>query len=76
MHNYQSFNYDSGMALETADSEDLSHLLDWELSLDSGDLRSHAWYHGNIPRARAEEVVQQEGAFLVRCVLQRALDTN
>ncbi|XP_047737715.1 SH2 domain-containing protein 3C-like [Hyalella azteca] len=50
-----SFNCDSGLSLD-ATSDELSHLLEWELSLDSTDLRSHAWYHGNIPRARAEEV--------------------
>ena len=62
----QSFKYDSGTALEGADSKDLGHLLEWELSLDSSDLRSHAWYHGNIPRARAEELVIVDGSFLVR----------
>lgn len=45
--------------------------LEWELSLDSRDLRSHAWYHGPIPRQRAEEIVQREGDFLIRdCVSQ------
>ncbi|XP_052864406.1 breast cancer anti-estrogen resistance protein 3 homolog [Anopheles cruzii] len=49
----------------------LKKALEWELSLDSRDLRSHAWYHGPIPRQRAEEIVQQEGDFLVRdCVSQ------
>ncbi|KAL1392826.1 hypothetical protein pipiens_012192, partial [Culex pipiens pipiens] len=49
----------------------LKKALEWELSLDSRDLRSHAWYHGPIPRQRAEEIVQKEGDFLVRdCVSQ------
>lgn len=49
----------------------LKKALDWELSLDSRDLRSHAWYHGPIPRQRADEIVQNEGDFLVRdCVSQ------
>uniref|UniRef100_A0A182NLK0 SH2 domain-containing protein n=1 Tax=Anopheles dirus TaxID=7168 RepID=A0A182NLK0_9DIPT len=49
----------------------LKKALEWELSLDSRDLRSHAWYHGPIPRQRAEEIVQREGDFLVRdCVSQ------
>lgn len=29
-------------------------------------MRSHAWYHGPIPRPRAEEIVQKEGDFLIR----------
>uniref|UniRef100_T1K4U8 SH2 domain-containing protein n=1 Tax=Tetranychus urticae TaxID=32264 RepID=T1K4U8_TETUR len=41
-------------------------LLEWELSLDSSDLRSHAWYHGNIERDTAESLVIDEGSFLVR----------
>lgn len=49
----------------------LKKALEWELSLDSRDLRSHAWYHGPIPRQRAEEIVQKEGDFLIRdCVSQ------
>lgn len=46
--------------------------LEWELALDSRDLRSHAWYHGPIPRQRADEILKFEGDFLVRdCVSQR-----
>ncbi|XP_055599680.1 breast cancer anti-estrogen resistance protein 3 homolog isoform X2 [Uranotaenia lowii] len=49
----------------------LKKALEWELSLDSRDLRSHGWYHGPIPRQRAEEIVTREGDFLVRdCVSQ------
>lgn len=49
----------------------LKKALEWELSLDSRDLRSHAWYHGPIPRQRAEEIVVKEGDFLIRdCVSQ------
>lgn len=44
----------------------LKKALEWELSLDSRDLRSHAWYHGPLPRQRAEEIVQKEGDFLIR----------
>jgi len=40
--------------------------LEWELSLDSRDLRSHAWYHGAIPRTRADQIIIQDGDFLVR----------
>ncbi|XP_042215322.1 breast cancer anti-estrogen resistance protein 3 homolog isoform X2 [Homarus americanus] len=54
-----------------AETGELRKLLEWELSLDSGDLRSHAWYHGTIPRARAEEVVLKDGSFLIRdCISQ------
>lgn len=48
------------------DAATLRKALEWELSLDARDLRSHAWYHGAIPRHRAEEIVQHEGEFLVR----------
>lgn len=49
-----------------ADAASLRKALEWELSLDGRDIRSHAWYHGAIPRARAEEIVREEGGFLVR----------
>ncbi|XP_018319625.1 SH2 domain-containing protein 3C isoform X2 [Agrilus planipennis] len=48
------------------DTESLKKSLEKELSLDTRDLRSHAWYHGSIPRHRAEEIVNEEGGFLVR----------
>lgn len=40
--------------------------LEWELALDSRDLRSHAWYHGPIPRQKTEELLKSEGDFLIR----------
>ncbi|XP_072158817.1 breast cancer anti-estrogen resistance protein 3 homolog isoform X2 [Bemisia tabaci] len=50
-----------------ADPAQLKKALEWELSLDNRDLRSHAWYHGAIPRTRAEEIVSDnDGDFLVR----------
>lgn len=50
-----------------SDALQLRKILEWELSLDARDLRSHAWYHGAIPRARAEEIVgERDGDFLVR----------
>lgn len=49
-----------------ADAVALKKALEWELSLDGRDIRSHAWYHGAIPRSRAEEIVREEGCFLVR----------
>uniref|UniRef100_A0A1A9W862 SH2 domain-containing protein n=1 Tax=Glossina brevipalpis TaxID=37001 RepID=A0A1A9W862_9MUSC len=44
----------------------LKKALEWELGLESRDLRSHAWYHGPLPRQRAEEIVLREGDFLIR----------
>lgn len=52
--------------LDMNESTELKKALEWELSLDSRDLRSHAWYHGPIPRLRAEEIVQKDGDFLIR----------
>lgn len=55
----------------TQESLALKKALEWELSLDSRDLRSHAWYYSVIPRQRAEELLEKEGDFLVRdCVSQ------
>ncbi|XP_050526522.1 breast cancer anti-estrogen resistance protein 3 homolog [Daktulosphaira vitifoliae] len=34
--------------------------LEWEMSLDARDLRSHAWYHGSITRSKAEELLIEE----------------
>lgn len=49
----------------------LKKALEWELSLDKCDLRSHAWYYASIPRQRAEELVEKDGDFVVRdCVSQ------
>lgn len=55
----------------TQESIALKKALEWELSLDKTDLRSHAWYYSSIPRQRAEELVEKDGDFLVRdCVSQ------
>ncbi|KAJ6654592.1 hypothetical protein lerEdw1_006745 [Lerista edwardsae] len=40
--------------------------LEEELKLSSTDLRSHAWYHGRIPREVSESLVQRNGDFLIR----------
>ncbi|KAG8189215.1 hypothetical protein JTE90_013748 [Oedothorax gibbosus] len=57
-----------------ASPEDLKRALEWELSLDNVDLRSHAWYHGTIPRPRAEELMGEEGDFLIRDCISRPGD--
>ncbi|XP_073427520.1 breast cancer anti-estrogen resistance protein 3 isoform X2 [Dendrobates tinctorius] len=40
--------------------------LEEELKLSSEDLRSHAWYHGRIPRQISESLVRRDGDFLIR----------
>ncbi|KAK8738689.1 hypothetical protein OTU49_004010 [Cherax quadricarinatus] len=66
-----SFDLEKDSSDTVVEAGELRKLLEWELSLDSGDLRSHAWYHGTIPRARAEEVVLKDGSFLIRdCISQ------
>ncbi|XP_071450740.1 breast cancer anti-estrogen resistance protein 3 homolog [Hetaerina americana] len=66
-----------GAAAIAADAS-LRKALEWELGLDGRDLRSHAWYHGAIPRQRAEEVLGAEngstGDFLVRDCTSRPGD--
>ncbi|KAM3619482.1 uncharacterized protein V6R79_009060 [Siganus canaliculatus] len=47
-------------------SEKLHRELEEELKLDCEEPRSHAWYHGAIPRQVAENLVQRDGDFLVR----------
>ncbi|NXA08913.1 BCAR3 protein, partial [Sapayoa aenigma] len=46
--------------------EKLKKELEEELQLRGEDLRSHAWYHGRIPRQVAEGLVQRDGDFLIR----------
>ncbi|XP_072513210.1 breast cancer anti-estrogen resistance protein 3 homolog isoform X1 [Salminus brasiliensis] len=40
--------------------------LEEELKLNTEDIRSHAWYHGQLQREGAEELLQRDGDFLVR----------
>ena len=37
-----------------------------ELNLDPKDIRSHAWYHGSISRDESQQIVLDNGQFLVR----------
>ncbi|KAG7266208.1 hypothetical protein CRUP_012637 [Coryphaenoides rupestris] len=46
--------------------EKLCRELEEELKTNSEEPRSHAWYHGAIPRQVAESLVQRDGDFLVR----------
>ncbi|XP_062280747.1 breast cancer anti-estrogen resistance protein 3 [Scomber scombrus] len=47
-------------------SEKLRRELEEELKMNSEEPRSHAWYHGAIPRQVAENLVQRDGDFLIR----------
>ncbi|XP_018090452.1 breast cancer anti-estrogen resistance protein 3 homolog isoform X2 [Xenopus laevis] len=40
--------------------------LEEELKLSSEDLRSHAWYHGPLPRQESERLLESNGDFLIR----------
>ncbi|XP_010870345.2 breast cancer anti-estrogen resistance protein 3 isoform X2 [Esox lucius] len=46
--------------------EKLRKELEEELKLSSEEPRSHAWYHGSIPRQVAENLIQRDGDFLIR----------
>ncbi|XP_061427604.1 breast cancer anti-estrogen resistance protein 3 homolog isoform X1 [Lethenteron reissneri] len=50
----------------------LKRELESELKLDSEDVRSHAWYHGAIPRQVAESQLERDGDFLLRDSLSGA----
>ncbi|XP_061153928.1 breast cancer anti-estrogen resistance protein 3 isoform X1 [Syngnathus typhle] len=47
-------------------SEKLHRELEEELKMNCDEPRSHAWYHGAIPRQVAENFVQRDGDFLIR----------
>ncbi|KAM7409253.1 hypothetical protein PAMA_000960 [Pampus argenteus] len=47
-------------------SEKLRRELEDELKMNCEEPRSHAWYHGAIPRQVAENLVQRDGDFLIR----------
>ncbi|XP_025112402.1 breast cancer anti-estrogen resistance protein 3-like isoform X4 [Pomacea canaliculata] len=49
-----------------ASPEKLQQDLQHELNADPSELKSRAWYHGNISRQRAEALVVNSGDFLVR----------
>ncbi|XP_066516544.1 breast cancer anti-estrogen resistance protein 3 homolog [Hoplias malabaricus] len=46
--------------------DSLKKELEEELKLNTEDIRSHAWYHGQLQREGAEELLQRDGDFLVR----------
>ncbi|XP_036413558.1 breast cancer anti-estrogen resistance protein 3 homolog isoform X2 [Colossoma macropomum] len=46
--------------------DSLKKELEEELKLSTEDIRSHAWYHGQLQREGAEELLQRDGDFLVR----------
>ncbi|XP_063059455.1 breast cancer anti-estrogen resistance protein 3 homolog isoform X2 [Engraulis encrasicolus] len=45
---------------------DFKKELEEELKLNTEDIRSHAWYHGDIHREDAEELMERDGDFLIR----------
>nr|XP_020442865.1 breast cancer anti-estrogen resistance protein 3 isoform X2 [Monopterus albus] len=47
-------------------SEKLRRELEVELKMNSEEPRSHAWYHGAIPRQVADNLLQRDGDFLIR----------
>ncbi|XP_076822388.1 breast cancer anti-estrogen resistance protein 3 homolog [Clavelina lepadiformis] len=61
-----------GKAPVKISSEMLRRSLGSELQLDNHDVRSHGWYHGRLPRNIAEELLRQDGDFLVRESLSNA----
>ncbi|XP_061089298.1 breast cancer anti-estrogen resistance protein 3 homolog isoform X3 [Conger conger] len=46
--------------------DSLKKELEEELKLSTEDLRSHAWYHGQLPREGTEELLERDGDFLIR----------
>uniref|UniRef100_A0A8C3TCV6 SH2 domain containing 3A n=1 Tax=Chelydra serpentina TaxID=8475 RepID=A0A8C3TCV6_CHESE len=46
--------------------EKLRKELEEELKLSTDELRSHAWYHGCLPREEAESLLGEDGDFLIR----------
>ncbi|KAG9262855.1 breast cancer anti-estrogen resistance protein 3-like [Astyanax mexicanus] len=46
--------------------DSLKKELEEELKLSTEDIRSHAWYHGQLPREDVEDLLQRDGDFLVR----------
>ncbi|KAF7663435.1 hypothetical protein LDENG_00209750 [Lucifuga dentata] len=46
--------------------DSLKKELEEELKLSTEDLRSHAWYHGQLSREAAESLLERDGDFLVR----------
>ncbi|XP_051560094.1 breast cancer anti-estrogen resistance protein 3 homolog isoform X1 [Myxocyprinus asiaticus] len=48
------------------DMDSVKKELEEELKLNPEDLRSHAWYHGQLSREGAEQLLCRDGDFLVR----------
>ncbi|KAJ8264175.1 hypothetical protein GJAV_G00146050 [Gymnothorax javanicus] len=46
--------------------DSLKKELEEELKLSTEDVRSHAWYHGELHREGAEELLERDGDFLIR----------
>ncbi|KAF7243502.1 Breast cancer anti-estrogen resistance protein 3 [Varanus komodoensis] len=65
---YVKFSKERNMEQQVMENspEKLKKELEEELQMSGEDLRSHAWYHGRIPRQVAESLVQRDGDFLIR----------
>ncbi|XP_042563242.1 breast cancer anti-estrogen resistance protein 3 homolog, partial [Clupea harengus] len=48
------------------DMDSFKKELEEELKLNTEDIRSHAWYHGELHREDAEGLLERDGDFLIR----------
>lgn len=63
MARYDSFSYDDGFALDLSDTSD-DDSLDDDLFYD--EMLKENWFHGLKPRREIEDLLQEDGDFLVR----------
>ncbi|KAM9848778.1 breast cancer anti-estrogen resistance protein 3 isoform 2-T2 [Aulostomus maculatus] len=66
MQRPSSFHFSQDQFILDCPSEKLRRELEEELKMNCEEPRSHAWYHGAIPRQVAENFVQRDGDFLIR----------
>ncbi|XP_060710857.1 breast cancer anti-estrogen resistance protein 3 homolog isoform X2 [Hemiscyllium ocellatum] len=56
----------TNLIIMSSEKDPLMKELEEELKLSTDDLRSHAWFHGPIPRQVAETLMERDGDFLIR----------
>ncbi|XP_077450854.1 breast cancer anti-estrogen resistance protein 3 isoform X2 [Stigmatopora argus] len=61
-----SFHFSQDQFILDGPSDKIRRELEEELKMNCEEPRSHAWYHGAIPRQVAENFVQRDGDFLIR----------